>query len=274
MITSTCLGQLPVENENDSEYNAEFQQARHVFHRAYFEKASILIDGLLLKKQNHALAHAYAALADFMLYKDPSTHVNEAKKLIKNENHEDLFTTALLYFVSSDLLNCELTLKEFLQEFPDDPYGMHTLGFTQIDIGRSEDGLETLTALLQSHPDFFPAYNHLGYANLKLNQIDEAINYFKLFLESDSLNPSAYDSYADGLAHIGEYDKAIAQLTKAVLLEPNFAYAWFHMGDLLQLTGELKLAVHAYERAKTSASLYGDSFLKSLNKKINDLNKK
>jgi hypothetical protein len=51
MITSTCLGQLPVENENDSEYNAEFQQARHVFHRAYFEKASILIDGLLLRNK-------------------------------------------------------------------------------------------------------------------------------------------------------------------------------------------------------------------------------
>lgn len=117
MSTSTGSGQSPVKNENDSEYAAKFQQARYVFHRAYFEKSSLLIEELLLKKQNHALAHAahtYAALADFMLYKNPSTHVKEAKKLLKKDNPEDLFTTALLYFVTSKLSDCELTLKEFL----------------------------------------------------------------------------------------------------------------------------------------------------------------
>jgi tetratricopeptide (TPR) repeat protein len=273
MMIANLEGQSSLKNNSNSDYDIKFQQARYTFHRAYFEKASLLFDELLKEKPHHALAHAYAAMTDYMLYKDPTPHIDEAKKLLKQEDSESLFTMALLHFATSELSICESTLKDFLNKFPDDPYGMHVLGFTQIDIGRPEDGLETLTELLQSHPEFFPAYNHLGYAYLKLNLNDEAIEYFLLFLESDSLNPSAYDSYADGLSNIGQYDQAIAQLTKSVLLEPNFAYAWYHMGDIFQLKGDHRLAVLAYEKARTSAGLYGDGFLNSLNNKIKDIKK-
>ncbi len=63
------------------------------------------------------------------------------------------------------------------------------------------------------------------------------------------------DSYAEGLAAMGENDLTIAQLTKAVLLEPDFAYGWRHKGDIFRQSDELELAKRAYSNAKKKCKL-------------------
>jgi len=259
--------------ELSNQYGKEFEDARFVFHRVYFEKASLLFENLIKKKQNHALTYAYAAMTDYMLFKDPTNNINKALSLSNKEDPNHLFTNALCSFAKDDFVNCELIIKEFLSINPNDRYALHVLGFTQNDLERPEDGLKTLSNLIKLHPDFFPAYNHIGYAHLKLNQNKDALNSFSQFLKNDRLNPSALDSYADGLTKIKDYDKAIAQLTKALLVQPNFAYGWKHMGDILEENGERELARYAYINAKKSAKYYGASFLKSLDKKINSINK-
>jgi tetratricopeptide (TPR) repeat protein len=212
-------------------------------------------------------------MINLMLYKNPDEMVAKVQDMIKKDNAADLFAQALLHFVESDFKSCESAMKNHLINKPDDPYALHVLGFTQIDDGRPEDGLETLLQLLDIHPDFFPALNHTGYAYLRLNQNDEAMKYFRLFLESDSLNPSAHDSYADGLESIGDYDKAIAHLSRAILLDPNFAYGWNHMGDIFKRIGEKEMAIYAYKMAKKAANLYGKDFISSMNEKIHDMEK-
>ena len=86
---------------------------------------------------------------------------------------------------------------------------MHVLGFTQRDLGHSEEALKTLNNLIIKNPTYYPALNHIGYAHLSLQQNEDALKSFNLFLESDSLNPSAFDSLAEGLAEMKEYDMAI-----------------------------------------------------------------
>jgi tetratricopeptide (TPR) repeat protein len=264
IISTNSQGQIAANSENDT----EFEQARHVFHRAYFEKASLLFEEYVKKDPDNSLALAYQAVIDLMLYKNPDATVEKVQRLIKNEKSSDLFAQALIDFVKSDYRNCEIVLMKHLKDFPDDPYAMHVLGFAQIDDERPEEGLETLLQLLDAHPDFFPAYNHTAYAYLRLKQNEEAIMYFKLFLESDSLNPSAHDSYADGLETIGEYETAIAHLARAILIEPEFAYGWKHAGEIFEKIGETEFAVLSYKKAMQAAEYYGEAFLQSMKTKI------
>jgi predicted Zn-dependent protease len=273
ILSIAVSGQNRQKRGIEQQYEANFQNARHVFHRAYFEKASVLFDKLVAEEPDDPLPYAYAAMVDYMLFRNPEFHIAKAKQLFKEENRINQLARALIYFVEDDLANCELMLKEFLKEYPNDPYAIHVLGFTQTDMGRAQDGLETLTSLIKSQPDYFPAYNHIGYAYLNLGENNMAIEAFQNFLEHDTLNPSAFDSYADGLTSIGEVDRAIAQLTRAVLLEPGFAYGWRHLGEIFQKNGESELAFAAYENARETATFYGARFLKSLEKALNELRK-
>jgi tetratricopeptide (TPR) repeat protein len=249
-------------------FEREFNNARLVFHSTCFEKASTLFDLLLKEKQDHALSFGYAAMIDMLLYRDPSQNIQKARSLSVETDPEHLFTMALCSFAEGDLLNCELKLKEFLKKYPNSTYGMHVLGFTQNDSGRPEEGLKTLTVLISREPAYFPAYNHIGYAYLGLQEKEKALKAFRVFYDNDSLNPSALDSLAEGQDALGNYDGAIASLSRAVILDPGFAYGWKHMADIFKRNGESKLALNAYGRAINAAGMYGADFVSAVDKEI------
>lgn len=256
---------------NDAGFEQDFENARLVFHRTDFEKASTLFDELIKQQKQHALSYAYAAMIDLMLYRNPAENIEKAKALSAKTDAEHSFTMALCSFADGDLADCELNMKVYLSQYRNDKYGMHVLGFTQRDLGRPKEGLKTLTDLINQHPTYYPAYNHIGYAHLSLQQNESALNAFEQFLESDRLNPSAFDSMAEVFAVMAAYDMAIANLAKAVLLAPKFAYGWKHMGDIFVQSGEAKLAIRAYEQAKKSSALYGADFVISVDKEITAL---
>jgi len=210
-------------------------------------------------------------MIDMLLFKDPADNIQKAISISQETDSDHLFVLALCSFALGDYSDCELKLNSYLKDNPNDSFAWHVLGFTQIDQGRPQDGKNTLDKLLQIHPDYYPAYNHLGYAYLKLGEPKNAIESFENFLHADESNPSAHDSYAEGLVAIKEYDRAITHLTRAVLLEPKFAYGWNHMGDIFKESGENTLAGKAYEKAISSAILYGEDFISYVNKKIESL---
>ena len=69
-------------------YKKEFDNARLVFHRTYFEKAYTLFDLIIKEKQDHALSFGYAAMIDMLLYKDPSENIEKARSLSKETDAE------------------------------------------------------------------------------------------------------------------------------------------------------------------------------------------
>ncbi|SHO62826.1 tetratricopeptide repeat protein [Algoriphagus zhangzhouensis] len=255
------------------DFEQSLLDARMSFHRTYYENASHLFDQLILMKEDHALAHAYMALIDFMLYKDPSLHIERALTLTDESDPNNSITLALCSFASGDYWGCESNIKEFLIKDPENQFGSHLLAMTLIAMDRAEEGKITLIDLLKRNKEYFPAYNHMGYACLKLNQKEEAIQAFETFLQKDSLNPSAYDSYAEAWFESGNTEKAIACLNKAVKLDPYFAYGWNHMGDILYQMGETQMAINAFEKGKKAAKYYGPEFTESLNQKLEDLKK-
>lgn len=253
------------------DFEKKLEHARWVFHSTQFEKAYGLFDALIKENPDQAMPYAYAATIDMLLYKDATQNINNAKFVSKTTDTDHSFVLGLCHFANGELDECETRIQAFLGENPDDSFAYHILGFTRFDLGRPEEAKQTLEKLLEKDPAFYLANNHLGYAYLSLEQSDKAMQAFERFLEKEKLNPSAMDSFSEVLVAAKEYDKAIAFLSKAVLLEPDFAYGWKHMGDVFKQNGENELAIRAYEKAIESARLYGEAFTTSVKKSINKL---
>ncbi len=117
-------------------------------------------------------------MIDYLLFRDPAQNISQAKSLSSESDINHLFTLAQCSFANGDLSDCESKMQAYLSLHPDDQYGMHVLGFTQTDLGRPEDGIKTLNNLMERHPFYSPAYNHIGYSYLKLNQFENALNAF------------------------------------------------------------------------------------------------
>ncbi len=243
----------------------EFAAARWNFHRAWFEEADEQFAAYLDKCPDEPLANAYAAIIDMLLYRDNAARVDAAAS-------DDPFVRALASFAEGKLEDAEVDLRRYLEEAPYDRFAAHVLGFTLIDQGRPGHGAEVLSRLLELHPEYYPAKNHLAYALFKLDTAGDAVRVVAEFVAVDPSTPSAWDTQADILHSLGRTEEAIASLSRGLLLDERFAYGFRHMGNLLSSAGNRDAAIAAYRKALDAAGAYGPEFVASVEVLIADSN--
>ena len=92
------------------------------------------------------------------------------------------------------------------------------------------------------NPDFANAFNSLGYAHRGNDDLDGAKAAFERYVEliPDEANP--YDSYAELLMEMGEYDESIANYRKAIAIDRRFASAYAGISINESLKGEAEAA--------------------------------
>lgn len=269
----TIAQPLDISGECDADSLAA---ARDLFHRTLFEEADDRLNAYLGVCPESALAQAYSAIVDGLLFRDNSSSARTAEDLARDSSGGiRLMALALTSFAEGELAEAESTLLEFLETHPDEPYASHVLGFTLVDQGRPGEGKIVLERLLEKHPDYFPAYNHLAYAQLMGGDNEAAMATADAFVEADAANPSAWDTRGHILWESGRREEAIASMARAVVLDERFAYGLRHLGDMLLEVGDVDAAATAWERARLSASIadYGDAFNTSLNERVGDLSK-
>jgi len=92
------------------------------------------------------------------------------------------------------------------------------------------------------NPDFAGAFNALGYAHRNNDDLDNAKAAFARYVEliPDAANP--YDSYAELLMEMGEYDDSIENYRKAIAIDRRFASAYAGISINESLKGEADAA--------------------------------
>ncbi|MBS0206447.1 MAG: tetratricopeptide repeat protein [Planctomycetes bacterium] len=81
------------------------------------------------------------------------------------------------------------------------------------------------------------------------NEVDAAIEAFRLALIDDPLNPTHHFHLADVLYRQGHPDAAIERYYMTVELDHNFLEAWTQLGCLLDETGQIRAAQEAFRVA-------------------------
>jgi len=271
-----CVSASLVASAQDETRNGcsmrEFEEARLVFHRAWFEEADELLQAYIAGCPDSALANAYLAVVDMLLYRDNDSRIRLALQTasVKN-NTSSLFAEAVANFAGGRLEGAETLLRQYLEIQPTDRYALHFLGFTLIDQDKNGDGVRVLEDLLNSNPDYFPAKNHLAYGLLKTGDAESAVRIASEFVEADQSNPSAWDTKAQMLQSAGRNEEAIASLSRGVLLDERFAYGFRHLGMVYASVGDNDSARVAFESAINSSSQYGAPFVESVNALLAEL---
>ncbi len=133
------------------------------------------------------------------------------------------------------------------------------LSFFRMDLAGS---MREYQRAIELKPNYATAHQWFGNDSLvSFGRFDEAIAEVKRAVELDPLSPIINADLGITFYLARRYDDAIDQLRKTLAIDPTFFYAHYNLGVALQLKGNLSAAISEYEKAW---QLSGDSLVMAL----------
>jgi tetratricopeptide (TPR) repeat protein len=205
-----------------------FLEAREKFLAAVAEDPEFAMAHLMLANTAQTAAQFFSAVGSAEDY------------MSRASEGEQLFIRALIATAENDQAAQLAALNSVQAAYPDDERTHMALGnfFTgQQDFPQAVLHYEHATEI---DPEFASAFNSLGYAHRSNGDLEAAKFAFKRYVEliPDAANP--YDSYAELLMEMGQYEESIANYRKALEIDPNFqtAYAGISINESLRGNAE------------------------------------
>lgn len=144
----------------------------------------------------------------------------------------------------------EAALTDFnaaLEVEPNDPETLEALGVALGMLGRHEDAMEALGKAIEIQPRFATAYIHRARLLMKEQQFKEAINDLDKSILVVTTNPLALVLRATCYEALNDTDRALADVERALKLQPNFLPAIQLQANLLLSSGRLEEALGVVE---------------------------
>jgi Tfp pilus assembly protein PilF len=118
---------------------------------------------------------------------------------------------------------------------PDNADLLNKHGIALLDLGRPQEALTSLARALAHDPAHVEALGNRGNALLKLNRPDQAISSYDAVSRIEGWSARLLTNRAHALRRLDRPEEALADLHKAVALDPSYAAAQFELG-MVQLT--------------------------------------
>lgn len=103
-------------------------------------------------------------------------------------------------------------------------------GISYIENKQYPQAIKEFLNAITINPNYFKAYNCIGYVYHLLYKSDEAISYYKKAVQ---INPDyivAYNNLAGEYFSLGQYEQAITYVEKSVRINPNDAQNYYNLG--------------------------------------------
>ncbi|HEY1313568.1 MAG TPA: tetratricopeptide repeat protein [Steroidobacteraceae bacterium] len=140
-----------------------------------------------------------------------------------------------------------------LEKEPDNIDVLNKIGIALLDAGRPQEALTAFDRTLARAPRHVDALGNRGNAFLKLNRPEQAISCYDTLRWIEGDTARLLTNRAHALRRLDRPEEALADLHKAVALDPNYAEAQFELG-IVQLTlGDFDRGWAAYERRWATA---------------------
>jgi tetratricopeptide (TPR) repeat protein len=190
------------------------------------------------------LAHLYRKLKNFSKVKEASRTALQ----IRPDSVEIRLTLGDAYFQTQDYSQAEQEYKEILSYNPDHKEANFRLGILYHQDGRDEMAVNTLQKLVETKSNQAKVYLLLGEC-LK-NDPDEAIRIYQQGIENCNEKTVLYFNLAYYYwKELERPDQAQEALEKAISGNPNYAKAYFYLGQLMKEENNIPQAIFFLEKA-------------------------
>ena len=127
--------------------------------------------------------------------------------------------------------------------------GYYYRGYARKSLGDLAGAIADFTIVIQLDPDNIQAYFELAACYCYLGQYQSAIVQFSKLID---FNATAAKHYNRGVTYylLEEYNKAIADLTKAIELEPDFIAAYYNLSNAYYQIQDCQQASANYRKAQ------------------------
>lgn len=238
--------------------------------RGHFMAGRAMLDDLLIVEANAMFAKAVEADDEFAMghvmlaqtaqsTADFFAAVNRAHELAGGVSEGERLTISALYAASQNDQAAQLdALTELVGLYPKDERVHMQLGNYMSGQQNFAGAVEHFTHATEINPNFAAAFNALGYAYRSLDDLESAKGAFAKYIEliPDEANP--YDSYAELLMEMGEYDESIANYRKALAIDSNFAASYAGISINESLKGKPELAQEAADQMLARARNFAE----------------
>ena len=249
-----------------------YSKAWQLHTQSKFAEAEILYRKILAESPHDA-----DTLFSFGTMLGQTQQDTEAIKLLteyiekKPKHAEALSNLALSLSHSGDLVQAELYLKRALEIKPNYPDALSNYGGILVDLGKDGEAINFARKAIKLEPDNYIYQYNCGLILVKLDRMSEAETCFKKATQLQVNFAEAHNDLGTVYKALGEYDKALSHIKKAIdLKKGNFYDALNNMGATLQEQGEkikkpdkLREAIQYYDLA---LEIQPDSHLVKWNK--------
>lgn len=219
--------------------------------------AANLFDKAIAADTNFAMAYLYRSLAGGGLEARMS-NLEKATACAKNVSEgEQSYIAMIQAAYESNNYKQHECLDKLLTDFPFDKRVRFEAGNYYYNNNDYPNALKQFSKSAELDALFAPAYNMIGYTQLKLDNYDEAANNFQNYIKLNPKSPNGYDSYAELLLAMGMYDKSIDQYKKALEFDPDFSFSLIGLGNNYVFLGDYDSARKYYRQYYDHASTPG-----------------
>ena len=132
---------------------------------------------------------------------------------------------------------------------------------TLFNQGKFEEVLAKAYNLKNIFPKSALIFNILGAANERLKRYDEAIKNYKIALRFQPNYADAYYNLGNVQRDMGFPEEAIDNYKKVIQINAGYAGAYLNMGGVWKKKGELNLAIDSYNKAIESKPDFAEAYL-------------
>jgi tetratricopeptide (TPR) repeat protein len=226
-----------------------------------FTAAMRIFDQALEKDPDFAMAHLQRAQVGGGL-EESREHLNKAVGLVDKVSPGEaqfIFYTKALF--DGDGSKQKEHLNKLLEILPNDLRVLEQAGiYYYAFVNDFKKALEYYNKATQIDPNFAPPYNMIGYTQVQLKNYDAAEAAFKKYIELVPNSPNSYDSYAEFLLTMGDYDKSIENYQIAYEKDNQYTTALAGIGNNYVLKGDLEKAREYYMKQYEEAVLINEKF--------------
>jgi tetratricopeptide (TPR) repeat protein len=245
--------EIPITTTTD-EARSFFMEGRYKYENIQYATASALFDEAILTDPGFAMAYLYRARCGGS-YNLVNENLSRAEALINNVSEGEKY---LIQFQIALQDEDQIMQKEYIDKlldlYPNDKRAHFNAGLYYDFILEPEAALKHYFKAIKIDPNYAAAYNKIGYDFIDLNFLSAAEEAFKKYIALIPNSPNPYDSYAELLMKLGQYEESIGQYQTAYRKDVLYTQALAGVGHNYIFLGDYEKARENYLRQHEKAT--------------------